>query len=114
MVCSNQQELFKEIQELLVDILKIQANHGHIIIYNSPPNFRYVHQSRDRNFIFVEISMFSGRSQDQIDSLFLGLNNTLIKHTHVKGDDILINIIETERNFWAKNGKNLSKLNLGY
>lgn len=59
--------------------------------------------------------MFSGRSDEIKEKLFRGLSDIINKHTGVDGKDILLNIIETDRNNWAiRGGVPISKIDLGY
>lgn len=62
--------MLKQIRNVLVDTLGIDETHGHLILYETPINSREVHQTRDKRFIFVEIQMFAGRSDEKKEKLF--------------------------------------------
>lgn len=104
----------KEIRETLVNTINIKFNHGHVVIYESPLASRCVHESRNNNFVIVEIIMFPGRTDDIKEKLFLNLTEIIKNHTGLKDEDILITIIESERHNWAKGGISISKIDLGY
>ena len=111
---SARQPMVKDIRKALVDILGISDDHGHVILYESPLSSRCIHESRDSNFVFAEILMFSGRRDEMKEKLFRRLSELISKHTGVDGSDIILNIIETDRKNWAKGGAPISKIDLGY
>ncbi|NHI91181.1 MAG: DUF1904 family protein [Candidatus Lokiarchaeota archaeon] len=109
------QIILRELRKNLVSILGIREDHGHLVIYESPLTAREVHKNRDKNFVFVEIQMFSGRSDEIKEALFLKITEIIKKNIKINENNILINIIETERKNWGgRGGIPLSKLNLGY
>ena len=111
---STQAKIVKEVREALVNTIDIKFNHGHVVVYDSPLTSRCVHESRNNNFVIVEIIMFPGRSADMKENLFYSLTKIIQNHTGLKEEDILITIIESERDNWAKGGISLSKIDLGY
>ena len=112
---SNQNLILKQIRNALIQILGIKDSHGHLILYESPSMAREVHESRDINFVFIEIQMFSGRTDEQKEKLFKKITSIIKAHIAVNENDILINIIETERKNWGgRGGIPVSKLDLGY
>jgi len=107
--------LVEEIRLALVEILKIDPTHGHVVLYDSPLDSRGIHESRDKNFVFVEILMFSGRSDEMKENLFKKLSKIVNKHVGIDEKEILINVIETDRKNWAsRGGIPVSKMDLGY
>ncbi len=107
--------LVKEVRLALVETLGIKPDHGHVILYESDIFFRATHESRSRDFVFVEILMFSGRTDEMKENLFKRLNGIIHERTGVPERDILFVIVESERNNWAAGGGvPISKLDLGY
>ena len=98
---STRAKIVKEVREALVSTIDIKFNHGYVVIYDSPSPSRCVHESRNNNFVIVEIIMFPGRSGDMKEKLFHNLTKIIENHTGLKGEDILITIIESERDNWA-------------
>ncbi len=88
----------------MIKTLKIDPSHGHVAIYTTPAAHRSVHESRNPNFVFTEILMFSGRSDEMKEELFKSITQVIEKHIEVDNKDILFNIIESERNNWAARG----------
>ena len=99
---SLREKIVKEVREALVNTIDIKFNHGYVVIYDSPVSSRCVHESRNNNFVIVEIIMFPGRSADMKEKLFHNLTEIIKNHTGLKGEDILITIIESERDNWTK------------
>jgi len=98
---STREKIVKDVREALVNTIDIKFNHGYVVVYDSPLTSRCVHESRNNNFVIVEIIMFPGRSTDMKEKLFHCLTEIIKNHTGLKGEDILITIIESERDNWA-------------
>jgi phenylpyruvate tautomerase PptA (4-oxalocrotonate tautomerase family) len=104
-----------DIREAIVETLGIKPDHGHVILYDAPVDSRSVHEGRDSNFVFFEILMFAGRTDETKEKLFKELSDIAERYTGVNNRDIIINIIETDRKEWAaRGGIPLSKVDLGY
>lgn len=101
--------LAKEVHEVVADVLGISGEHAYVMVYNSAST-RWVHESCDANFVFVEIFMFSGRSDEVKERLFSRLTEIIVTHTKVDGKDVLLNVIESDRNNWSRDGIQMSKL----
>lgn len=107
--------LAQEVRETMVEVLKIDPAHGHVVVYTSPRTQRSVHESRSKDFVFVEMLMFSGRTNEMKETLFKALNKVIESHTGVDNKDILFNIIESDKKNWAaRGGVPLSKIDLKY
>jgi len=52
---TNESLLAREIREETVKVLGIKENVCKVLIYKTPSEFRSVHESQDKNFVFVEI-----------------------------------------------------------
>lgn len=107
--------LAQEVRETMVEILKIDPAHGHVVIYSSARSQRSAHESRDIDFVITEMLMFSGRTDEMKEALFAALSRLIEKHTGVDKVDIIFNIIESEGKNWAaRGGVPLSKIDLKY
>jgi|Deesub1362A_J573_1020465.scaffolds.fasta_scaffold01291_13 phenylpyruvate tautomerase PptA (4-oxalocrotonate tautomerase family) len=102
-------QLAKDVHEAVADVLGISQEHVYVMVCNSAST-RWVHESCDANFVFVEIFMFSGRSDEMKEKLFSRLTEIIARHTKVGGRDILLNLIESDRNNWARDGVQMSKV----
>jgi len=110
--CSS---MCKEIRQSLVNVLGISEDHGHVVAYESETTHRNVHESRDRNFVFVEILMFSGRTDEMKEKLFQRISDIVSRYTGVNEQEIILNIIESDRNNWAaRGGVPFSRVDLEY
>ena len=49
--------LLKDIRKALVEILEIKETHGHLVLYEAPITAREVHETRNKNYFFIEIQM---------------------------------------------------------
>ncbi len=111
----NRRALTNEVRQALVEVLGIQPDHGHVIMYESPLFFRSAHETRSADFIFVEILMFAGRTDEMKERLFKRLNDIIRDRTGVPERDIIFAITEAERNNWAaRGGVPISQLDIGY
>jgi phenylpyruvate tautomerase PptA (4-oxalocrotonate tautomerase family) len=108
-------QLAGEARETMVDVLKIDPAHGHVVVYTTPRTQRSVHESRSIDFVFTEMLMFSGRTDEMKEALYAALSRVIEKHTGVDKVDILFNIIENDRKNWAaRGGIPLSRVDLKY
>jgi phenylpyruvate tautomerase PptA (4-oxalocrotonate tautomerase family) len=106
--------LAEELRKGMVEVLGIRHDHGHVVIYGSPVHRRGIHESRNRNFVFVEINMFSGRSAKMKEELFHRISGIIHDRTGISESDILLNIVDTDRGDWAvRGGVPMDKLELG-
>ena len=105
----------REVREAMVETLEIDPTHGHVVVYSAPTNRRSVHESRSADFVFFELLMFSGRTDDVKETLFRKLNEVVERHTGVDNKDIIFNVIESDRKNWAaRGGVPLSNVDLRY
>jgi phenylpyruvate tautomerase PptA (4-oxalocrotonate tautomerase family) len=111
----SRKRLVRDVRGALVETLGIKEDHGHVVLYETSPFSRSTHESRSRNFVFVEIFMFSGRDDSMKEELFKRLNEIIHERTRVPERDILFVIVESGRNNWAaRGGVPVSRLDLGY
>ncbi len=112
---SSKKKIMMAIRLSLVEILGIHKEHGHVVCYESALESRECHENRDKNFVFIEILMFSGRTDEKKEKLYKNITEIINNNINVNINDIIINIIESDRKNWAgRGGIPVSKLNLGY
>jgi len=108
-------KLVREVRLALVETLGIEPDHGHVVLYESDVFSRATDKSRSVDFVFVEILMFTGRSDDMKERLFARLNEIIHGRTKVPERDIVMVIVESERKNWAaRGGVPISSLDIGY
>ena len=71
------EKLLSDIRSVLIDILSIDSEHGHAILYPAGSSHRACHPSRDGRFVFVEIALFSGRTDEVKAKLFRKVSETV-------------------------------------
>lgn len=112
---NSERRLLEDIRSVLIDTLSIDPEHGHAILYPSETSHRVCHQSRDGRFVFVEIALFSGRTDEMKAKLFREISRTVHRHTGVDESDIIIYLVEGDRGNWAsRGGVPISTIDLGY
>lgn len=55
--------LADEVRQIVIDVLELDETFGKVIIYEAPMYDRSNYESGDLNFVFVEVMMFSGRTE---------------------------------------------------
>ncbi len=84
----NKKLLVHKIRESIPELLKIPENIGQVMFYETKAENRSAHKSRDQNFIFIEITMCPGRSQDMKKTFVDRLMALLSEYTAVDPKDI--------------------------
>jgi phenylpyruvate tautomerase PptA (4-oxalocrotonate tautomerase family) len=111
----SRRKLVRDVRLALVETMGIPADHGHVVLYESPSHFRSTHESRSAYFVFVEILMFAGRSDEIKGRLFRRLNDVIHDRTRVPERDILFVVTEADRSNWAaRGGVPIPQLDIGY
>lgn len=54
--------LAEEVRKVLQTVLNVDENHGRVIIYEAPIYDRSNHEDGNENFVFVEVTIFAGKS----------------------------------------------------
>ncbi|HKM17328.1 MAG: tautomerase family protein [Firmicutes bacterium] len=99
---TDEHALVEEIRSTLVEVLGIKENIGQVMLYKTPAEFRSIHASREQDFVFVEITMYPGRTQEMKQTLCDKLSALINKHTQVGPSDIICCIIEvTPENYFG-------------
>jgi phenylpyruvate tautomerase PptA (4-oxalocrotonate tautomerase family) len=111
----SEARLLGDVREVLRDTLSIDPKHGHVILSPTGIAHRACHPDRDGRFVFVEIALFSGRTDEVKAGLFRAISDAVHRHTGVDGSDILIYLVEADRSNWAgRCGIPFSTIQLGY
>lgn len=92
--------LVKEIRKALVEILNIDEHVGQVILYEAHPQLRSAHESRSSNFVYVEITMYPGRTSDVKKSLLEKVSSLVSKYVEIELKDINCCIIEIPKENW--------------
>jgi len=56
--------LVQSIRESIPRLLKVAEHIGQVVLYEIPEENRSAHSTRDQRFIFVEVSMYPGRTAE--------------------------------------------------
>jgi phenylpyruvate tautomerase PptA (4-oxalocrotonate tautomerase family) len=92
--------LVKEVRKSLTELLDINDKIGQVILYEALPQLRSVHESRNNNFVYVEITMYPGRSPQVKTSLLQRISGIISKYAEVEIKDINCCIIEIPMENW--------------
>ncbi|OGO78331.1 MAG: hypothetical protein A2Y23_04860 [Clostridiales bacterium GWB2_37_7] len=82
----SKRKLVQVVRELIPTILNIDEKIGQVMLYES--RHRATHLSRDNNFVFIEITMYIGRSFELKEKLADTLIAEVQKYTNVGRNDI--------------------------
>ncbi len=93
--------LVKEVRKALVDILNIDERLGQVILYEAPPQLRSAHESRSSNFVYVEITMYPGRTPELRKNLLEKICSLVSKYVEIDMKDINCCIIEIPPENWS-------------
>jgi 5-carboxymethyl-2-hydroxymuconate isomerase len=88
----NKRKMTFAIRELIPVVLNIDSKIGQVMLYES--KYRASHPARDRNFVFVEVTMYSGRSHELKQKLADLIIAEIIRYT--EGDVKDINLVYYE------------------
>jgi len=92
--------LVKEARKSMVEMLNIDERIGQVILYEALPQLRSAHESRSSNFVYIEITMHSGRSTEVKQALMQRLCSIVSKYAEVEIKDINCCIIELPVENW--------------
>jgi len=92
--------LVKEVRKSLVDILDIDERIGQVILYEALPQLRSAHESRSSNFVYVEVTMYPGRSPEIKKELLQSISSLITKYMEIEPKDINCCIIEIPPENW--------------
>lgn len=92
--------LVKEVRKSLVELLNIDEQIGQVVLYEALPQLRSVHESRSSNFVYVEITMYPGRSPEMKKTLLERICSLVSKYVEIDIRDINCCIIEIPPENW--------------
>lgn len=92
--------LVKEVRKAIVEQLEIDEQLGQVILYEALPQLRSVHESRNSNFVYVEITMLPGMSTEAKQALLKKVSSLISKYAEVDMKDISCCIIEIPNENW--------------
>lgn len=90
----NKIKLVHAIRKIIPMTLNIDNKIGQVMLYES--EYREAHESRDKNFVFVEVTMYIGRNYELKQKLASLIISEITKYTKVDSKDI--NLVYYELN----------------
>ncbi|MCL4514303.1 MAG: DUF1904 family protein [Firmicutes bacterium] len=82
----SKRRLVEEVRELIPEVLGLDPRIGQVMLYES--GFRANHATRDPNFVFVEVTMYSGRTGELKQKLAEAIISKITQYTGVDQSDI--------------------------
>lgn len=82
----NKRNMVRAIREAIPAALHIDANIGQVMLYET--DYRACHESRSQDFVFVEVTMYAGRSMELKQELADRILAHVQEYTGVDGKDI--------------------------
>lgn len=92
--------LVKEVRKAIVELLSIDERIGQVILYEALPQLRSAHESRSSNFVYVEITMYPGRSPEVKKTLMQKICTLISKYAEIEIKDINCCILEIAPENW--------------
>jgi phenylpyruvate tautomerase PptA (4-oxalocrotonate tautomerase family) len=92
--------LVKEVRKSMVELLNIDERIGQVILYEALPQLRSAHESRSSSFVYVEITMYPGRSPEVKKALMQRICGLVSKFVEIDITDINCCIIEVPTENW--------------
>ncbi|MHB1394222.1 MAG: tautomerase family protein [Clostridia bacterium] len=92
--------LLKEVRKSMVELLNIDERIGQVILYEALPQLRSAHESRSSSFVYVEITMYPGRSPEIKKALLHRICSLVSKCAEIDILDINCCIIEVPPENW--------------
>lgn len=94
-------QLVQGIRESIPKLLSVPEQIGQVILYEAPEGNRSTHSTRDRRFVFVEVTMYPGRTKEIKANFIHNLILLINQHTGVDARDIncVIHEISVENSF---------------
>jgi phenylpyruvate tautomerase PptA (4-oxalocrotonate tautomerase family) len=81
-------KLVQKIRDSIPQLLNVPENIGQVMLYEIADENRSVHSTRDKHFIFAEVSMYPGRSTEMKQNFLQNIVFLINKHTGVDSKDI--------------------------
>ena len=93
--------LVRDVRAALVDVLEIEESIGQVMAYQTPVECRSAHLSHDINFVFIEITLYPGRSAEVKKKLMERVNLLVHSYLGVDQKDINCCILEVPAGNWS-------------
>jgi len=81
-------QLIRSIRESIPQLLNVPDHIGQVMLYEIPEENRSTHSTRDQRFIFVEVSMYPGRTPETKLRFLQNLVSLINRYTGVDPKDI--------------------------
>jgi phenylpyruvate tautomerase PptA (4-oxalocrotonate tautomerase family) len=81
-------QLVQGIRESIPQLLSVPDHIGQVMLYEIPEGNRSTHLTRDHRFIFVEVSMFPGRTAEMKLRFLQNIVSLISRYTGVDAKDI--------------------------
>jgi phenylpyruvate tautomerase PptA (4-oxalocrotonate tautomerase family) len=109
---NNKSELVQRIRESIPQILNVPDHIGQVVLYETREECRSTHQTRDKHFIIVEVSMYPGRTVETKQKFLQNLVILINRYTGVAPNDIncLIHEIQPDNYFGGVSHEYIEKL----
>ncbi len=88
MTPEKRKNLVAEVRKTIPEILGVPDHIGQVILYEAPLENRSSHASRDSRFVFVEITMYKGRTKELKETFLKKLISIIHSHTDIDPTDI--------------------------
>lgn len=100
---SEKQEICNAIQNAIKESLNITHNNFHHLIFEFDEEHLFIPPGKSKNYIFIELDFFPGKTRDQKLKMFRMIEAGLLKF-NIQKDDILIIYHEPALENWFIRG----------
>jgi phenylpyruvate tautomerase PptA (4-oxalocrotonate tautomerase family) len=80
--------LVRSVRESIPRLLKVAEHIGQVMLYETPKENRSTHSTRDQRFIFVEVSMYPGRTAEMKRQFLQHLVLLINRYSGVDAKDV--------------------------
>jgi phenylpyruvate tautomerase PptA (4-oxalocrotonate tautomerase family) len=81
-------QLVRSIGESIPQLLNVPEHIGQVMLYDMPEENRSTHPTRDKGFVFVEVTMYPGRTKEMKLNFMQNLVLLINRYTGVDAKDI--------------------------
>ena len=105
-------QLVRSIRESIPQLLNVEEHIGQVMLYEIPEESRSTHSTRDKGFVFVEVTMYPGRTKEMKLNFLQNLVLLINRYTGVDAGDIncVIHEIPPENYFGGVSHKYIEEL----
>lgn len=99
----------------LVEALRIPEDDRNQRLFELPPDAFEVSGGKSRDAVFVEITMFAGRSREAKRRLFAAIARNLADSPGIAGDEVVVVCRDVPRDSWGiRGGCSADEVDLGF